>query len=58
MKEQDVRAVESMCRCGMELEGVVSLFPKFPPAEIEKIYNRIHGVVIRDNKSKISINCS
>lgn len=41
MKEQDVRAVESLCRCGMDLEAIFKCFPKFPRAEIEKIYLKI-----------------
>ena len=41
MKEQDVRAVESLCRCGMDLEAILKCFPQFPRTEIEKIFAKI-----------------
>ena len=41
MKEQDVRAVESLCRCGMDLEVILKCFPQFPRLEVEKIYQKI-----------------
>lgn len=50
MKEQDVRAVESLCRCGMELEGVLKCFPKFEAGEIEKIYLRIRHITSTEKK--------
>ncbi len=34
MKEQDKRVVESMCRCGLDLEGVIAVFPTFPKEEV------------------------
>lgn len=52
MKEQDVRAVESLCRCGMELEGILKCFPMFSEADIEKIYNKIRHLTNRDLKGK------
>ena len=61
MQEQDKRAVESMCRCGLSLEGVLGAFPAFPKEEVTAIYNEIAGV--RDEAQDasgagISINCS
>ena len=38
MKEQDKRAVESMCICGLDLEGVIAVFPMFPKEDIVEIY--------------------
>ena len=38
MKEQDMRAVEGMVRCGIDLEGLCSVFHSFPKAEVEEIY--------------------
>lgn len=38
MQEQDKRAVESMCRCGLDIDGVIAVFPKFPREEIVQIY--------------------
>ena len=34
MNEQDKRAVESMCRIGMELETIIASFPKFSKEEL------------------------
>lgn len=36
MKEQDMRAVEGMVRCGIDLEGLCSVFHSFPKAEVER----------------------
>lgn len=41
MKEQDKRAIESMCRCGLDLEGVISVFPTFPKEDVMAIYNAV-----------------
>lgn len=53
MKEQDVRAVEALCRCGMDLEGVQKCFPKFSEGEIEAIYTRIRKITSKDVKVSI-----
>ncbi len=59
MKEQDKRAVESLCRCGMSLEGVIGSFPSFPKEEIEAIYNSINSIKTdTENNNGVSINCS
>ena len=59
MQEQDKRAVESMCRCGLDLEGVIHVFPSLPREEITAIYKSLRD---RDKdasgESGISINCS
>ena len=59
MQEQDKRAVESMCRCGLNLEGVINIFPSLPREEITAIYKSVRD---RDKdangESGISINCS
>ncbi len=59
MKEQDMRAVESLCRCGMSLEGVIGSFPSFPKEEIEAVYNSVNKIKpdIGDGVG-LSINCS
>ena len=44
MKEQDKRAIESMCRCGLDLEGVISVFPTFPKEDVMAIYNAVKGL--------------
>ena len=59
MQEQDKRAVESMCRCGLDLEGVINVFPRLPREEVVAIYKSVRGKNTGDNgESNISINCS
>lgn len=59
MQEQDKRTVESMCRCGLDLEGVINVFPSLPREEIEAIYKSVRDRDTDSNgKSNISINCS
>lgn len=59
MKEQDKRAVESMCRCGLDLEGVIAVFPAFPKGDIAAIYNSVKGLGADvEGELNISINCS
>lgn len=43
MQEQDKRAVESMCRCELDLEGVINVFPGLPGEEIAAIYKLVRG---------------
>ncbi|MCM1096888.1 MAG: hypothetical protein NC427_02360 [Ruminococcus flavefaciens] len=59
MQEQDKRAVESMCRCGLDLKSVISVFPKLPGEEIAAIYKSVNGRDMQaDGEHGISINCS
>lgn len=59
MQEQDKRAVESMCRCGLNLEDVINVFPSIPREEIAAIYKSVRGRDTDANgESSISINCS
>ena len=59
MQEQDKRAVESMCRCGLNLEGVINVFPSLPREEIAAIYKFVRNRDIdADGESSVSINCS
>ncbi len=44
MQEQDKRAVESMCRCGLDIDGVIALFPRFSREDIVLIYEATKGV--------------
>ena len=59
MKEQDKRAVESMCRCGLDLEGVIAVFPMFSKEDVAAVYQSVKRL---DTDTKegagISINCS
>lgn len=43
MQEQDKRAVESMCRCGLDFKGVINVFPSLPEEEIALIYKSVRG---------------
>ena len=60
MKDQDKRAVESMCRIGLSLESLYESFPNFPKDEIEAIYNELSGSrdTAGDQSQGLSINCS
>ena len=57
MQEQDKRAVESMCRCGLDLEGVINVFPSFPREEIMVLrFFTIRGTGI--GEEEFSVCCS
>ena len=59
MKEQDKRAVESMCRCGLDLESVIAVFPTFRREDITAIYQSVKkSGTDKDGEAGISINCS
>lgn len=59
MQEQDKRAVESMCRGGLDFKGVINVFPSLPREEIEAIYKFVRNRDADANgESGISINCS
>ncbi len=59
MQEQDKHAVESMCRCGLDLKGVINVFPSLPREEIAAIYKSVRGRDTDTNgETGISINCS
>lgn len=59
MKEQDMRAVEGMVRCGIDLDGLQSVFRAFPKAEVEKIYYEVHESCKADGVDlDRKINCS
>jgi len=58
MKEQDVRAVEAMCSCGMDFDTLCASFPGFLTSDLKEIYDNYVGVT-RDNiPVSTSINCS
>ena len=59
MQEQDKLAVESMCRCGLDLEGVINVFLRLPREEIVGIYKSVIDKNTDDNReSNVSINCT
>ena len=58
MNEQDKRAVESMCRCGLDFEGVCKSFSEFPVDEIKIIYNLCHDTPLDELISERKVNCS
>ena len=58
MQEQNKRAVETMCRCGLDLEGVINVFPGFPREEIVAVYRSVGDRdTDADGESGISIDC-
>ena len=58
MNEQDCRAVENMCLTGMDLDGLLACFPKFPKEEIERIFAAASNKSCDDAvDTLISINC-
>ena len=44
MTNQDKRAVESMCRCGLDLDEVIASFPKLDQREVEEVYKIVRGI--------------
>ena len=59
MKEQDRRAVEGMARCGIDLEGLIAMFPGFPADEVTEVYREINRSMSDDGEqTTISRNCS
>ncbi len=59
MKERDIRAVESMVRCGIDLEGLCAVFTTFPKEEVIEIYYRLHAESGREEVVQgIKMNCS
>ena len=51
--------MEAMCRCGLELEGVIAVFPAFPREDVMAVYNSVKGLGTGvDGKPNVSINCS
>ena len=59
MKERAIRAVESMVRCGIDLEGLCAVFTTFPKEEVMEIYYRLHAESDREEVAQeIKMNCS
>mgnify|MGYP007069893100 CR=1 FL=1 len=57
MKEQDVRAVEAMCSCGMDFDTLCICFPGFLTADLKSIYENYKGVT-QPNPVAMNVNCS
>lgn len=59
MTNQDKRAVESMCQCGLDLESVITSFPKLEKREVEEIYRIVNEIVEDVVKVPVlKLNCS
>ena len=59
MKDQARRAVEGMARCGIDLEGLIAMFPSFSADEVTEVYREINKIIADDSGDiTISINCS
>ena len=59
MKEQDQRAVESMCATGMTLDTLCTCFPDCSKEEIKEVYDKFHSSSEQKEADiSISVNCS
>ncbi|MCR5415237.1 MAG: hypothetical protein K6E79_00390 [Pseudobutyrivibrio sp.] len=58
MKDQDIRAVEAMCSCGMDFDTLCVCFPSFPKAELKNIYDNFVGLETKNSPVSLNINCS
>ena len=48
-----------MARCGIDLEGLIAMFPGFPADEVTEVYREINKIIADDSEDiTISINCS
>lgn len=59
--EQTRRSVETMCLCGLELEGLKGCFPKIEESVLQEIYESTKNVENDPGEEldiKISCNCS
>ena len=43
MKEQDVRAVEAMCSCGMDFDTLCICFPGFLTVDLKSLFNLVRS---------------
>lgn len=57
MTNQDKRAVESLCQCGLDLDSIIESFPKMDPKEVEEIYRIVKGIAVID-VPVLKVNCS
>ncbi len=58
MKEQDLRAVEAMCSCGMDFDTLCACFPGFLAADLKNVYDNYKGVSQPVPSVAMSVNCS
>ena len=59
MTKQDERAVESMCKCGLDLSDVIAGFPGLNPAEVENVFLKVREIAGDIVKVPVlKVNCS
>lgn len=58
MTERDIRVVEQMIDCGLDLESLYKSFPSFYKADIDRIYEEAKKIKKSVAEATISINCS
>ena len=46
MTNQDKRAVESLCQCGLDLDSIIDSFPKMDPYEVEEVYRIVKEITV------------
>ena len=56
--EQTRRSVETMCQCGLGLDGLKSCFPKISEEELQEIYINTYRNKNDGESPSISCNCS
>ena len=58
MTERDIRVVEQMINCGLDVEGLYKSFPSFKKEDIDRIYAETKRIEPGSAEGGISINCS
>ena len=59
INEQDKRAIETMARCGLDIEALQSMFSKASKEEIEVIWKEVKSNEDDCTETNgVSINCS
>ena len=58
MNEQDIRAIEGLARCGIELDDLIQAFPSFAKEDVEKVYQDLNTESTENKSIIISRNCS
>ena len=58
LDEQTRRSVESMCMCGLDLDGLKGCFPKVDEKELKVIYEAVRNNCSEDSDIDITISCN
>ena len=58
MTSQDKRAVESMCKCGLDLDALFDSFPSLDRTEVEAVYDAVRVAESVVEIPVLKMNCS